>query len=441
MKIVLGVHHFPPRFLGGAEGQALAYASGLRQRGHDVRVVCVESIDRGPADGVEWTDEEYQGEPVRRLSFDLGRAADPFRWEYDNPWVGRHLGELFDDIRPDLFLLVSGYLLTGSALIAARERGLPAIVRLADFWFLCRRLHLLRSDGTLSGVPPDPYRCARCIGEEQRRYLLPARVAPAVMRAFWRLRRSRARRFRERQQFLLGALNGAAAIICASQNACAMYERVGVDPRRIHYVRKGARGPDESGEPYAPGRGLRLAYLGKLAPLKGVEVLVGAVRRVRAEGLTLRLYGDAAGNAAYEGRLRTLASADPRILFCGRYQEHGGLTRVLNRIDAVVVPSVTYEAAPNVVLEAQAHGMPVIASDLGSIPELVRHDESGLLFRAGDPASLAAQIVRLVEEPSLLAVLRSGVPPVKSIEEMMDEVEWWCRRVVEGDAPAAEDRR
>jgi glycosyltransferase involved in cell wall biosynthesis len=65
----------------------------------------------------------------------------------------------------------------------------------------------------------------------------------------------------------------------------------------------------------------------------------------------------------------------------------------------VVVPSEWHENAPLSVLEAAAHGRAVIASDMGGLPEMVRHGESGLIFRAGDAAALQGAIEQLLAHP------------------------------------------
>ena len=69
--------------------------------------------------------------------------------------------------------------------------------------------------------------------------------------------------------------------------------------------------------------------------------------------------------------------------------------------DALVVPSVWIENAPFVIKEANASGLPVIASRLGGMAELVTHDVDGLLFEAGDAAALAYQLRRLQHQPGL----------------------------------------
>ncbi|MBK8797570.1 MAG: glycosyltransferase [Anaerolineales bacterium] len=114
MKVLIGVHHFPPVYR-GAEWRAHRLASALQEAGHEASVICVERIDDAQAAPLAYADEVFEGVAVRRLSFDLGAAPDPLHWEYDNLWVGEHLRQVFDERKPDLFHLIGGYLLTGSA--------------------------------------------------------------------------------------------------------------------------------------------------------------------------------------------------------------------------------------------------------------------------------------------------------------------------------------
>jgi len=429
MKIVIGVHHFPPRHTGGGEREAQRFAFGLAARGHEVRVVCVERIDEGPAGGVAWNDEVVDGYTIRRLRLDLRLVPDRSRWEYDNPWIGDHLRGLLAQERPDVFLLIGGYLLSGSVLAAARAERVPALVRLTDFWFLCPRIILQRSDGSLSPPPIDPSKCARCLAEESRRYRIPGRLFPSLARAFWRLRRKPARRIEARLAFLREQMAAADALISPSQFLLNTYIAAGAPRESLYFLRQGVEVPAAISAPPPP-PSLRLAYLGQIAPLKGVDVLLRAIRLLPEADLRLDVYGDLDFFPEYAATLRGLAGPDGRIQLRGRYPVGPGPEAVLRETHAVVVPSTWYENSPNAILESFANAVPVIASDLGGMAELVRHEESGLLFRPGNAAGLAAQIDRLVREPSLLPVLRSGIPPMKSVAEEIDEIEAFCDRAI-----------
>ena len=187
-KVIIAVHHFPPRYAAGAELRAFRTAKWMRQNQWDARVVCIEYIDRGPANGVSWVDDVYETVPVRRLSFDLSKAPDRFRWEYDNPWIEEHFLQYLGEVKPDIFHLISGYLIGAGALRASQTLAVPSILTATDFWFLCRRLTLLKPNGQLSDPTEfDPQACARCKLEEKRRYRLPAKIAPALSNRLWHL--------------------------------------------------------------------------------------------------------------------------------------------------------------------------------------------------------------------------------------------------------------
>lgn len=79
--------------------------------------------------------------------------------------------------------------------------------------------------------------------------------------------------------------------------------------------------------------------------------------------------------------------------------------------------------------------VPVIGSRLGGIPEFVEHDVSGLLFTPGDAVDLHAQMQRLLDEPDLLARLRQGIRPVKTIEEHGRELEAIYEQLIAGGSP------
>ena len=92
---------------------------------------------------------------------------------------------------------------------------------------------------------------------------------------------------------------------------------------------------------------------------------------------------------------------------------------MLNDLDVIVVPSLWYENRPTVIVEAQATGTPVVATRLGGMAELIKHNENGLLFKAGSVKSLTEQLQRLLDEPTLLPQLQSCIQPVPAVEEEM----------------------
>ena len=161
-----------------------------------------------------------------------------------------------------------------------------------------------------------------------------------------------------------------------------------------------------------------LLSVGRLIPLKGHAHLLHACARLRDEGVTVHceIVGDGPERA-------NLEAAIARLKLDGVARLAGPLTQeeVAGRLEAAtafVLPSVVEaggatDILPTVVLEAMASGRPVIASDVGGVPELIANEESGLLVPPGDAHALANAIRRVITEPdaakSLAAAARDRV--------------------------------
>ncbi len=156
---------------------------------------------------------------------------------------------------------------------------------------------------------------------------------------------------------------------------------------------------------------LSLLYLGRWDPLKGIHVLVRAVRAARADlRLTVRAVGEDDGYAA---RVRALAGDDPRIRFAGPVS-HAALPAEMVRHDVLAVPSLWLETGPLVVLEARAAGLFVLGSRLGGIAELVAEDGDGELVEAGDVAAWT----RAIEGLAARHVRRGAPAPVRTMSDV-----------------------
>jgi len=159
----------------------------------------------------------------------------------------------------------------------------------------------------------------------------------------------------------------------------------------------------------------RLLYVGRLAPIKGLETLLDAMARLRAAGTRVHLSivgGDADEPLnGHEGALRArLARLDlgGTVTFVGA-QPQERLRAWYVAADATVLPS-HYESFGMVALEAMACGIPVVASRVGGLQTTVRDGVTGLLVRESDPAALAGALDRLLGDPDLRFRLgREGV--------------------------------
>jgi glycosyltransferase involved in cell wall biosynthesis len=135
---------------------------------------------------------------------------------------------------------------------------------------------------------------------------------------------------------------------------------------------------------------------------KGHDVLLDAAALVgrTLPGVRFQLVGDGPMQATLAARAEALGIRHV-VDFLGHRED---VPHLLQQSDLFVLPSRT-EAFPNGLLEAMAAGLPVIASDVGGIPELVEHDRNGVLVPVGDAAALADAILRLARDPERAATL------------------------------------
>lgn len=137
-------------------------------------------------------------------------------------------------------------------------------------------------------------------------------------------------------------------------------------------------------------------FVGRLTVEKGIETLLRAWRRVATDE-PLRV----AGTGPLEGLVRTAAARDPRIDVRGHLDRAGTLTEMAGS-RALIFPSLWYEGFPMTIVEAMAVGLPVIATRLGAMAEVVEDGVTGLLVPGGDDAALAERIGWALANPAAL---------------------------------------
>lgn len=208
-------------------------------------------------------------------------------------------------------------------------------------------------------------------------------------------------------------LRRARHVLAASRDiADRLTGRFGVPPERVCVVPCGVdtdvfHPAERSGDPVPAGGPVRLLFVGDLVPPKGVDELVTAVLAARAGGaaLTLDLVGDGPLRAPLESRVAA-AGTGAAVRFHGTVPRAAVADR-LRAADCLVLPSHN-EGTPVSVMEALTCGVPVLATRVGGIPDLVRDGVDGLLVPPGAPDALAAALRRLCTEPGLLAHLGRG---------------------------------
>lgn len=309
------------------------------------------------------------------------------------------LSRVLDLVRPHVVHL-HGLDRLGAEIIPAIKRLAPEcriLLTLHDYQLICANDGLmLTTDGALcAGAAPD--RCRRCI--------------PGIP----------ADRHALRKAHLMALLLQVDRVIAPGRFLRDRMIDWGIAPERVVLIRNGVA-PATEPDGQRTGRRNRFAVFGNIARHKGSLVALEAAAHLARQGADIRIslhgglgWSDRTFRADFAERL---TAASPIAQHLGPY-DRANVIRLMRQADWIVVPSIWVEAAPLVILEAQAAGRPVICSGIGGMADLVRDGVDGLHVPPGDAALLADCLRRAASGPSLWKRLtRAADPP--TLDSMVD---------------------
>lgn len=367
MRILMACAAFPPFIDGGGPISAMIVAKLLLAAGHDLTVVNVSGEDKH---------ETYDGVPVHRL-----RSLN-IDWNYRLPRPGWkkaiwHALENFNPrafvvmrreirrLRPDIVLTDSIENINVATWAAAKSCGVPVAHILRSTFLLCWKGSMWRGNDN----------CGRACGSCQATSYgkkLNSRFVDAVI---------------GETDFIIGR-----------------HTEHGYFPNATTHAIPGAITPVPDALPRtAPPveRPLRIGFIGVHDPVKGLDTLAAAAQRLAGQPVEFLIAGT--GQSDYAKALPGRFPAQ-NTRFLGWTKPDA----FLPEIDVLAVPSLFREPFGRVVIEAFAHGVPVIGAKSGGIPETIQPGVNGALFAPGDDAALAEQIMANARDRALVATQSAG---------------------------------
>jgi len=414
MNILYILHQFFPMHYTGTERHTLDIAKQMQRMGNYVTVLTYEpssprkknSISKGwyteeikdMEDGFQNIDDvikkkEYQVETVPVISIKHTKKRSVF--EIFDPQLEKYLVDLISKFNVVHFTHPSRL---ASALWVCKKLKIPTVLTLTDNWLLCDK-NLLTIDNKLCEGPQEGKECMRVCKYGQE---VVARYNEAkyffdnvdnifsgtnfVRRTFWE------NNWRKKIEL---------------NNFAVDYSHV----EDLHQK--------------SPKDELVLAFIGTFIWNKGLHVLIEAFKKVTNKEIKLKIYGNADIINQYAKKILNsvggvrpdgLSNFDERIEFCGTF-DYEELPKIMKEISMVIIPSVYKEIYPLVMQTALAYKKPVIASNIGGMPEVIHNEINGFLFPAGDETELAKIIQNIVDDPKIIQKLKQNISPPKRIEE------------------------
>ncbi len=351
-----------PSFRGGAETVLFDTIRLLEEKGHDVILYSTDerSIVHRPTYTIPY--------PKRSDSFVC--KANSLSALFYNRKAAKKLQTILEDEKPDIahiHLYLNG--LSVSVLPVLRHYGIPVVMTLHDYREICPSYLLLDRTGNT---------CEKCMnGNYLNCIFTRCSKGNFLESSLLALEMYFRRTFFPSEKYV-------DRFVCVSNFIYKKIERFNPSiAAKSVVIHNPVRVPSTT----HPERGKYLLFFGRLSREKGIPVLLDAMKGL--PGMNLKIAGT--GDMKFE-------NIPANVEFVG-FKSKDELTPLIRQAMFTVVPTQSYESFGLSCVESLALGTPVIASDMGALPEIVKHGETGFLFTAGNVAGLRKTIEEAVNMP------------------------------------------
>ncbi len=359
---------------GGAESYMLDLAESQRQRGDHVAFFSMEHPENDIDPNEDLFPDRMELDPPPDGALARIRTAGQILYRPD---ARAAMDRILDRERPDVVHLHNIYhQLSPSILRPLAKRGIPAVMTLHDYKLVCPTYQFLDHGKICEACLPGKFREAakrRCNGGSAFGSALSA--------------------LELRVHTSTKAYDPIDAFLCPSQFLLGKMEEGNAFPDRLVHLPNFC---DVTGVAAATAPGAGVLYAGRLSHEKGVDVLIEAAALL-PEDLSVTIAGDGPARADLEQLVHERGVGD-RVRFLGRVPMER-LHDLMRASAVLAVPSRWYENQPMTILEAYGCGRPVVASDIGGLPEQVQDGVTGRLVPHSDPSALAEALATIAGDP------------------------------------------
>ncbi len=395
MNILFALHQFFPKHYTGTERLVLNLSKQMQRMGHSVNILTYGiTEDEGFTQhdsGFYIKEYEYQGVPVISIRHELITAESDLTI-FDltmEKIVGKNISHAKFDI-----VHVCHAMRIGVIIKVARQKNIPIVLTLTDFWLMCPKGIAVTPDGQL------------CLNSENGNKCL-SKCYESNLKS----------RMKRRVHDLAEVNKSVDCVVSATKFLKQVYAHSSFSSEiKLIPFGKDYSNVRSNQKTYAAHSDITLGFMSTMVEHKGAHVLINAFNMVKMGNIKLKIYGDYFGQTHYYNILKDMAQDNRNIEFCGAYK-YEDMADILDDIDVLVVPSTWWENSPLVLLRALAHKVPAIVSDLGGMTEVITDGENGFTFEAGNAESLAKVLRKIGQDPVILNELKARIQPPPRIEE------------------------
>jgi len=411
MKILQIIHCFPPESMTGSEIYAYNLSIWLSKR-HDVSVFY--RVNNPAFKEYEVIKSDYDGLSVYKINHTF-KDYDSIEKIYNNKEIENRFLKVLDGVNPDIVHIQHLLFLSLGLIDEIKKRNIPVIFTLHDYWLMCPKGQLFKSNKKICQNPLDA-NCPYCLSASLNPRVLVKKIFKVL--THYKI----PTRFKPD---MAGIYRGIDLFISPSNFLRNRFIEFGLPPEKIIYSDNGMN-PDlfRDIEKIKSGK-IRFGFIGTLMPAKGAHVLIEAFNKVKSSKAVLKIYGKSPVSNfifSYTHRIRRMARGMKNIEFMGTY-DNKNVAKIFKDIDVLIFSSVWEENSPLVLHEAILTKTPALASDIGGVSEIIKHGKNGFLFCAGDANSLSLLIKKVIENPEIIENLKKDAVQVKDMDFHCKEIE------------------
>ena len=373
-RVIIVSNFYPPNFVGGAEiiahNQAVAL---MKQQLADVFVFALDVTGKHRPGEICY--DEPDGIPVFRLAVD-GSSFNQTGINFFNQEIDDVFEAICGLVRPDIVHCHNIIGMSLGIIDIARRYHAGTCVTLHDNWGFCFKQTCLDNNSQLC---QDVFHCEKC----RRMFTQEGVSFPVAVR----------------KQYFRRLFEKIDAYISPSSYLAREYIKAGFNPHKMNVLWNGIDLAKFSKVRHVISSNIRISFIGYVGGHKGLDILIRAVAMLNRKDVKIQI----AGQGDMADKCRQLADSlgmGGQLVFLGKV-DNAEIGQVYAKTDIYCLPSRWPENQPVTITEAMACSLPVVASDLGGSPELVRHEVTGLVFEKENVQDLAMKLKKLIDDPGL----------------------------------------
>ena len=409
LNILFVSHNFPPEHFAGVENYTYQLAKGMAKYGHQVSVF-YPNIRFGQ-DKVKLEKSKYDNLTIYQIFVKNNN-------DIISHIKNHEIEELFSNLlNKNIFDIIhfqhTYHYLPFSLIEIAKDKKIPVCITLHDFWFMCLRTHMfIENKKKICSGPESAEKCVKCVFEDTTIYIEKEKYQALTKLLEYRCKYIR-KLFKEVD-----------IITAPSQYLFYKYTSYNFGLNNIEILPLGIK-PVEICRKNNNRNNVNFGYIGSIHKLKNIEYLVDEFATLKGNS-KLIIRGNGLKKSIEE--LKSKIKFFDNIDYKGPYSPTE-LPQILSEFDVLIVPSYI-ENYPLVVREALSAKIPVIASNVGGIPEIITHMENGILFNPKIKGELKKHLINIVQNPELIKNLKKNIKVPKTINEEVKEWEEKYLRLV-----------